>query len=108
MVETYSYYNHPWSKISIKSFFYTKAEIGYFIQIYDQIVPIEVKAGLNKRIKSLQIFLDSHTNSKYGLHFTAENFSISQTICSYPLYAVSKPFCDVSETTLKALKSLVS
>ncbi len=85
----------------------SQAEVDYLVQIYDQVVPIEVKAGLSKRIKSLQIFLDSHTNSKYGLRFTAENFSISQTIRSYPLYAVAKPFCDMSETVQKALTHLV-
>ena len=68
----------------------SQAEIDYLVQIKDQVVPIEVKAGQSKRIKSMQIFLDSHPNCTYGLRFSADNYSTYQKIVSYPLYAVVK------------------
>lgn len=85
----------------------SQAEIDYLVQIKEQVVPIEVKAGQSKRIKSMQIFLDSHINCTYGLRFSADNYSSYQKIISYPLYAVAKPFLDVSVTLREATKKLV-
>lgn len=85
----------------------SEAEIDYLVQIKDQVVPIEVKAGQSKRIKSMQIFLDSHLNCSYGLRFSADNYSTYQKIVSYPLYAVSKPFVDATPTLRDALKFLI-
>ena len=85
----------------------SQAEVDYLVQINNSVVPIEVKAGASKRIKSMQIFLDSHPNSSYGLRFSVDNYSIYQKINSYPLYAVSKPFFDASENLKKALYSLL-
>jgi len=83
------------------------AEIDYLIQLQDKVIPIEVKAGRSKRIKSMQLFLESHTNSSYGLRFSADNYSIYQRIHSYPLYAVTKPLIDASQDMKMALESLV-
>ena len=96
--------------ISKESLFYwrkqkraSQAEVDYLVQIQDQIVPIEVKAGTSKRIKSMQIFLDSHEKSSYGIRFSSDNYSIYKMINNYPLYSVAKPFLDVSENLRKAL-----
>ena len=77
------------------------------MQIKDKVVPVEVKAVASKRIKSMQIFMDLHPQSEYGIRFSAENYSIYKTIYNYPLYAVSRPFLDVSENLRDALFALV-
>jgi hypothetical protein len=104
-------YSDPISK---ESLFYwrrdnrnSEAEIDYMVQLNDKVVPVEVKAGKSKRIKSMQIFLESHPGSSNGLRFSADNYLIYQKINSYPLYAVATPLQDVSETLRNALFSLV-
>ena len=100
-------YSDPISKESL--FYWRKqkrasqAEVDYLVQIQNQIVPIEVKAGTSKRIKSMQIFLDFHQKSTYGIRFSADNYSVYKMINNYPLYSVAKPFLDVSENLRKAL-----
>ncbi|MCK4517532.1 ATP-binding protein [Candidatus Babeliales bacterium] len=85
----------------------SQAEVDYLVQIQDKVVPIEVKAGKSKRIKSLQIFLASHPNSTYGLRFSADPYSTYQKINNFPLYAVARPFLDVSENLREALLNLL-
>ena len=82
------------------------AEIDYLVQIHDKVVPIEVKAGTNNKIKSMYMFLDAHLNSSYGIKYSAFNYSMYGRIHSYPLYAVAKPFIDVSEGMLRACENL--
>lgn len=86
----------------------SQAEVDYLVQIKNCVIPIEVKAGASKHIKSLQIFLESHTNSPYGLRFSTDNYGVYQKIYSYPLYAVCKPFFDSSETVRTALLSMLN
>jgi len=100
--------------ISKESLFYwrrqkrsSQAEIDYLVQIHDQVVPIEVKAGMSKRIKSMQIYLESHPNSLYGIRFSSDNYGIYKNIKNCPLYAIAKPFLDVSGVLREALLSLV-
>ncbi len=83
------------------------AEIDYLVQIKDSVVPIEVKAGASKRIKSMHLFLDSHPKALYGIRFWANNYLHEEKIKSYPLYAVAKPFFDTNEDVGKALRFLV-
>jgi uncharacterized protein len=86
----------------------SQAEVDYLVQIKEKVVPIEVKAGTNLRIKSMHIFLDSHQNSSYGMRFSAHNFALEQRVHTYPLYAVAKPFFDTNENVHDALISLVA
>ncbi len=72
----------------------------------EQVIPIEVKAGPSKRIKSMQIYLDTHPHSPYGIRFWASQKEISQKIISYPLYAVIKPLCDNNKHMLQAILHL--
>ena len=37
-----------------------QAEVDYLIQLDEQIIPIEVKAGISNRLKSLHTFLNLH------------------------------------------------
>lgn len=81
----------------------SQAKVDYLAQLQNQIVPIEVKAGASKRIKSMQIFLESHPNSTYGIRFSADPHSTYQKINNIPLYAVARPFLDVSDNLREAL-----
>jgi len=85
----------------------SQAEVDYLVQIKEQVVPIEVKAGTSLRIKSMHIFLDSHPNSSYGMRFSAHNYTSEQRVQTYPLYAAAKPFFDVNDDVRKALMSLL-
>jgi len=65
------------------------AEVDYVIQLHADIVPIEVKAGTSKRIKSTYLFLESHPSAHYGIRFSTLNYGIDKAIQNYPLYAVA-------------------
>jgi predicted AAA+ superfamily ATPase len=68
----------------------SQAEVDYLIQKEEAIVPIKVKSGTGTTLKSMQIFLESHPGSPYGIRFSTQNYSQYQKIHSYPLYAVAK------------------
>ncbi len=83
------------------------AEIDYLIQLNEQVIPIEVKAGTSLHIKSMHLFLDSHTEAtSYGIRFSGRQHENTEKLHSYPLYAVAKPLTDVNEEVRKALLSL--
>jgi uncharacterized protein len=65
------------------------AEVDYLIQQGENVVPIEVKSGSGKTLKSLHLFLESHPHTPYGLRFSTQNYSIYENIQSFPLYAVA-------------------
>lgn len=92
-----------WSRTERSS----QAEVDYVVQINQSVVPVEVKSSGSKRIKSTQIFFDLHRGSSYGIRFWADNYAKNDTIFSYPLYAVAKPFMDANEAIKLALMSLV-
>ena len=84
------------------------AEVDYVIQIHNKIVPIEVKAGTSKRIKSSYLFLESHACADYGIRFSALNYGIDKAIYNYPLYAVAGSLQSTSESLRFALKYLLN
>lgn len=86
----------------------SEAEVDYLVQLKEDVVPIEVKSGASKRIKSMHIFLESHPKSSYGIRFWTDIYSIEKNIHSYPLYAVAKPLIDNNEFVREAHAYLVS
>ncbi len=68
----------------------SSAEVDYLMQQKNCIIPIEVKSGPGKTLKSLQLFLESHPSSLYGVRFSTQNYSEYQKIKSLPLYAIAK------------------
>jgi predicted AAA+ superfamily ATPase len=64
------------------------AEIDYLIQTNNQIIPVEVKSGDGRTLKSIRMFIAKHT-SPYGIRFSTNNYSIYDGIHSYPLYAIA-------------------
>lgn len=73
------YYWHRQSRSS-------QAEVDYLIEKDGQVIPVEVKAGLGRKMKSLRIFLEEKT-SRFGIRLSADNFSRGDRIYSMPLYA---------------------
>ena len=65
------------------------AEVDYLIQSGEQVIPIEVKSGDGKTLKSLHLFLETHPKSLFGLRFSTQNYSEHEKVKSFPLYAVS-------------------
>ncbi len=87
-------YAHPSRKHNL--FFWNRktrssqAEVDYLIQLDQNIVPVEVKSGMGRTLKSINLFLESHPNSSYGIRFSTLNYSQHEKIHSYPLYAIAK------------------
>ena len=66
----------------------SNAEIDYLVQQEGYVIPVEVKSGEGRTLKSIQMFLESHQKSPYGIRFSVQNYSAYNKIRSYPLYAV--------------------
>lgn len=66
------------------------AEIDYLVTRQQKIIPVEVKSGHGAGLQSMRKFLESHrTCSPYGIRFSVHNYSVFDSIHSYPLYAVA-------------------
>lgn len=69
------------------------AEIDFLIQIGDNVVPIEVKSGINTRSKSLDVYRKKFAPA-LSIRLSEKNFGFENGIKSVPLYAV---FCISNE-----------
>ncbi len=67
----------------------SQAEVDYLIQLQGKIIPIEVKSEKGSRLQSIRLFLESHPNSPFGIRFSRHDYSVHDSIHSYPLYAIS-------------------
>jgi len=85
----------------------SQAEVDYLIQVEDKVIPIEVKSGSSRRIKSMHLFFESHPDSPYGLRIWANNYDTEKNIRSYPLYALAKIFIDLQPEMASAVASLL-
>lgn len=65
------------------------AEVDYLIQLHQEIIPIEVKAGTKGSMQSLFLFLHEKKRP-FGIRFSLENYSSYEKVFSYPLYAVGE------------------
>jgi uncharacterized protein len=63
------------------------AEVDFVLQKEDRIIPIEVKAGIHTRSKSLSAFIEKYKVT-YSIRISAKNFGFENNIKSVPLYAV--------------------
>ena len=78
------------------------------MQLGEHVVPIEVKAGVSNRIKSMHLFLASHRASPYGMRFSARPYEQAPTLHLYPLYAVAKPLLDANDAMRQAILALAA
>ena len=65
------------------------AEIDFVIQKGVDVIPVEVKAGVRVRSKSMNIFMTKY-KSPYAIRLSKKNFGFENKIKSVPLYAA---FC---------------
>ncbi len=66
-----------------------RAELDFLFQFADQIFPLEVKAGINPKSKSLKSF-DLQFKPSRLARTNLLNFKKDGKICNLPLYAVSR------------------
>jgi predicted AAA+ superfamily ATPase len=62
------------------------AEVDFLIDTEEGIIPLEVKAGTNKKTPSLRVFLEKN-RAPYSVRLTSRNFGFANEIKSIPLYA---------------------
>lgn len=89
----------------------SEAEIDYLVQNCNDkqfVVPVEVKVGYNKRIKSMHLFFEGHPHSNYGLRFWSHQFEIDKKIHSYPLYSVGRFLADKNVFIREAIKHMIA
>jgi predicted AAA+ superfamily ATPase len=84
----------------------SQAEVDYLVQLSREIIPLEVKSGMGKNIKSMRTFLESHPQSPYGIKFSTHNFAKFDEFHSYPLYAVSKLLVEHEPELREAIEGL--
>jgi len=65
-----------------------KAEVDFLCEINGQIYPLEVKAGINPKSRSLKSYADKFS-PPHLLRTTLLNFKQDGNICNIPLYAIS-------------------
>ena len=65
------------------------AEVDFVIQKEIDVIPVEVKAGVRIRSKSLGVFMEKYP-CPYGIRISKKNFGFENRIKSIPLYAL---FC---------------
>ncbi len=70
-----------------------KAEIDLIVEHEGEIYPIEVKAGINLKAKSLQIY-DKLFSPKFLIRSSISNFNKGDRIVDVPLYALKSIFTD--------------
>lgn len=67
------------------------AEVDFLMQNEMSIVPIEVKAGINLRAKSLKTYMEKYAPAK-AVRVSAANFKQTENLTDLPLYAVAEIF----------------
>jgi len=67
----------------------SQAEVDFVIQDFDKVIPVEVKANLHVKSRSLSVYVQKY-KPEYTIRISAKNFGFENRIKSVPLYAV---FC---------------
>jgi predicted AAA+ superfamily ATPase len=63
------------------------SEVDFIMQHEDKIVPIEAKAEINARAKSLKVYMDEY-NPKYAVRTSMRNYGITGSLYSIPLFMI--------------------
>lgn len=66
----------------------SNAEVDLLFTKGNMVVPVEIKSGQKGGLKSMQVFLNSHPHSKYGLKIFEGEFSSHGNIRELPLYGL--------------------
>ena len=65
-----------------------KSEVDFIVQWQNEIVPIEVKSGIRKKSKSLEIYRELY-NPAHSVRTTLNNFGIAGGLYSIPLFMIA-------------------
>ncbi|MCX6270446.1 MAG: AAA family ATPase [Bacteroidetes bacterium] len=74
----------------------SNAEIDYLVQLKQEILPVEVKAGTSGSMQSLFLFLNEKKRP-LGIRFSLENYSSYDRIKVFPLYAVKNFYSEYAK-----------
>ena len=66
-----------------------KAEVDYVMQYNQHIIPIEVKAGSKKQMKSLYLFMQEK-NSPIGIKISQDEFALDGKLLKIPFYMIKQ------------------
>lgn len=66
----------------------SNAEVDFLFLIKGKIVPVEVKSGKKGHLKSLQLFLDTHSHAQHGIKISEQELSKKGNIISVPFYGI--------------------
>lgn len=66
----------------------SNAEVDFLVVKDRDILPVEVKAGMKGGLKSMQIFLESHPSSPYGVKISEHPFAVHGNLHEVPLYGI--------------------
>lgn len=66
----------------------SNAEVDFIILKQGQVIPVEVKSAHEGSMKSMNLFLDSHLNTPYGLKISMSGFAKHNRLVEIPLYAI--------------------
>ena len=74
----------------------------------ESVIPVEVKSGATGQLRSMRAFLDARESvARYGVRFSAQNFSVLPHLRSYPVYAVASVLSALDRHVHSALRSLL-
>lgn len=80
------------TSINIKNLYYwtsnSDAEVDFLLDFENNILPLEVKSGLNKNIKSLRSYAGKYS-PKYIFRVSPRNFTCDDDFVNIPIYASS-------------------
>jgi uncharacterized protein len=66
----------------------SNAEIDFLFVRDSIIIPAEVKSGQKGKLKSLQLFLETHPNTPYGLKISEAPYQKNDSLVSVPFYMI--------------------
>lgn len=81
----------------------SSAEIDYLLQKDELIVPIEVKSGHGSSLRSLHLFLETHSKSTLAIRFSSLNYSVINKLDSRPLYSAVSLAHPIQKQALESL-----
>jgi len=67
---------------------HSNAEIDFLFEQQGHVLPIEVKSGDGRTLKSMHLFLQTHPQTPYGLRFSSQNYSRFDHVLSKPLFDI--------------------
>jgi len=66
----------------------SKSEVDFLIQWQNEVVPVEVKSGIHKKSKSLEIYRELN-KPKHAVRATMNNYGVADSLFSVPLFMIA-------------------